>query len=62
MSMFVAVEQADGRPSQVEQLVNHMAGDLGKEKEDCHNIYVVGAQEAEYCRLLIFPYALPYGC
>jgi len=44
--MFVAVEQADGCPSQEEQLVNHMAGDAGKE-EDCHNIYVVGAQEAE---------------
>jgi hypothetical protein len=61
--MFVAVEiRISGRrPSQEEQLVNHMAGDAGKEKEDCHNIYVVGAQEAN-CRLLRFPYALPYGC
>jgi len=53
--VYVRGCRTSGRRTSQEVQANHVAGDAGK--EDFHNIYVIGAQEAEYCRLLRFPYA-----
>ena len=45
--VYVRGCRTSGRRSSQEVQVNHVAGDAGEEKEDCHNIYVIGAQEAE---------------